>query len=240
MQAWVETAWKHGLGDRESRGSKSSASGGGVVSRNISRHEWSQRELNLSVLSVQSWLFPQPGVLLLMGCIRVCCHNSRCVQQLRLEFPSKNTAKFGGNADGSIRNASAAHCQQAGKAHLEKVPCKHSKSILIWYPPVKCFSHYHLSCSFPLWKAVTCLQFTWTKSNPFCMRCLTNQSSDFSILWALQAHPENGFALRAGWRVAPRFSWVRKVFKGVGSIMRSTVLALTRAALTNYNWHKQV
>lgn len=32
------------------------------------------------------------------------------------------------------------HCQQASKAHLGKVPCKLSNSILSQYPPVKCFS----------------------------------------------------------------------------------------------------
>lgn len=45
--------------------------------------------------------------------------------------------------------------KQPSKAHLGKLPCKHSKSILICCLPVKCFSHYRLSCSFPLWKAVT-------------------------------------------------------------------------------------
>ena len=91
----------------------------------------SEGDKSLSARRSQLTVFPQPDVLLLMGYISVCCHNSRCVQQLWLEFPSKNTAKFGGNVDGGIRNASAAYCQQASKAHLGKVPCKHSKSILI-------------------------------------------------------------------------------------------------------------
>lgn len=61
----------------------------------------------------QLTVLPQSDVLLRMGYLRMCCHNSCCVQQLWLEFPSKNTAKFGDNVDGSLRNASAAHCQQA-------------------------------------------------------------------------------------------------------------------------------
>lgn len=51
---------------------------------------------SFSVRCSQLTVFPQPDVLLLTGYLRVCCHNSRGVQQPWLEFPAKNTAKFGG------------------------------------------------------------------------------------------------------------------------------------------------
>lgn len=127
--------WNDGLGDGERGGSKSGASGVGrwvheYLKRRVISEE-AQSSQSFSAQCLQLMMFPQPDVPLLVGYIRACCHNSRCVQQLWLEFPSKNTAEFGGSVDGSTRNASAASCQRASKAHLGKVPCKQSKSILI-------------------------------------------------------------------------------------------------------------